>query len=105
MLTFMVTKSISIQRSLTGYISKGIALCGKMQFQDAMQAFDLAFMFTNSDSKTIHFILLIKAGQFFLAYLLLHHDFQAITLFVANRQEEAMQRVKGLADACPNADT
>jgi tetratricopeptide (TPR) repeat protein len=37
--------SISIQPSLTGYTSKGIALCGKKHFKDAMKAFDLAFMF------------------------------------------------------------
>jgi len=50
---------------LLGYISKGIALCGKKQFQDAMGAFDLGFMFTNEDSKVIHFLLLIKAGHTF----------------------------------------
>jgi len=47
---------------LTGYISKGTALCGNKQFQNAMRAFDIAFMFTNEDSKIIHFLLLIKAG-------------------------------------------
>lgn len=45
--------SISIQPSFTGYTSKGIALCGKKHFKDAMKAFDLAFMFTNGDSKAI----------------------------------------------------
>ena len=60
LITLMVKQSVSIQSSVTGHISRGIALCGKKQFQDAMQAFDLAFMFANEDSKTIH--LLIKAG-------------------------------------------
>ncbi|KAG2030344.1 WD40-repeat-containing domain protein [Suillus americanus] len=36
-------KSIAIQPSLLGYISKGIALCGNMQLWDAMEAFDFAF--------------------------------------------------------------
>jgi hypothetical protein len=43
-----------------GYISKGIALCGKKQLRDANRTFDIASTFT--DSKTIHFIFLIKAG-------------------------------------------
>jgi hypothetical protein len=43
-------------------MSKGIALCGKEQFQDAMEVFDFASMFTNGDLNTIHFLLLIKAG-------------------------------------------
>ncbi|KAG1789004.1 uncharacterized protein HD556DRAFT_1447278 [Suillus plorans] len=35
-------KSISIQPSLMGCISKGIVLCGKRQFEDAMKVFDIA---------------------------------------------------------------
>jgi hypothetical protein len=50
-----------------GYISKGIAMCGKKQVRDAKQAFDLAFAFANGDSKTNHVLLIIKAGRFFLA--------------------------------------
>ncbi|KAG0709236.1 hypothetical protein DFH29DRAFT_1074959 [Suillus ampliporus] len=59
------TKSVDIQPSLTGYISKGIALLGKKKILDAMSAFDVAFLFANEDSNIIHFILLIKAC---------HHD-------------------------------
>jgi hypothetical protein len=63
-LTFVdSTQSISIQPSLTGCLSQGIALCGKNLISDAMRAFDLAFMFTDQDPKTIHFLLLIKARQ------------------------------------------
>ncbi|KAG2737377.1 hypothetical protein P692DRAFT_20652962, partial [Suillus brevipes Sb2] len=40
-------KSISIQPSLAGYISKGIALCGKGLVREARAAFDVASMFTN----------------------------------------------------------
>jgi len=47
-----------------GYISKGIALCGKRQVWDASRAFDLASTFT--DPNTIHFIFLIKVGGMFL---------------------------------------
>jgi len=46
-----------------GYISKGLALCGKQQMRDAMAAFDLAFTFTNADPKTTHFLFLIKVGN------------------------------------------
>lgn len=54
-------KSISIQPSLTGCISKGIALGGKGNIRDSIQAFDLAFTFANEDPKIIIFLLLIKA--------------------------------------------
>ncbi|KAG0698020.1 hypothetical protein DFH29DRAFT_124342 [Suillus ampliporus] len=82
-------KAIRIQPSLTGCISKGIALCGTMQFEDAMKAFDLAFMFVDGDSSTIHLLLLIKA----------------IILFNANQHDEAILRVQELASTCPSADT
>ncbi|OAX34764.1 hypothetical protein K503DRAFT_420176 [Rhizopogon vinicolor AM-OR11-026] len=81
-------KSVSIQPSLTGYIAKGIALCGKMQFKEAMKAFDLAFMF-GGDPQTIHILLLIKA----------------VALFNANQHKDAMLRIQELASACPDADT
>ncbi|KAG1789544.1 uncharacterized protein HD556DRAFT_777664 [Suillus plorans] len=81
-------KSVNIQPSLSGLISKGIALCGKMQFEDAMKAFDLAFTFTNEDSKTVHLLLLIKA----------------IALFNANQRVDGMQRLQELAITCPNVD-
>ncbi|KAG2339395.1 hypothetical protein BDR05DRAFT_967930, partial [Suillus weaverae] len=81
-------KSINIQPSLTGYISKGIALCGKGHVREARIAFDIASMFTNQDPDTNHFLLLIKA----------------IALFNADQHEEAMLLVKELAAACPNAD-
>ncbi|OAX35520.1 hypothetical protein K503DRAFT_802760 [Rhizopogon vinicolor AM-OR11-026] len=80
-------KSVSIQPSLAGYISQGIALCGKKLLQDAMNAFDLAFMFTDGDSETILLLLL------------------AITLFNANQHEDAILRIQQLATACPAADT
>jgi hypothetical protein len=44
-----------------GYISKGIALCGKKQIRDANKAFDLAFTFADGESKTIYFLFLAKA--------------------------------------------
>ncbi|KIK40125.1 hypothetical protein CY34DRAFT_807490 [Suillus luteus UH-Slu-Lm8-n1] len=81
-------KSISIQLSLTGYISKGIALCGKGLIREARAAFDVASMFTNEDPDTNHFLLLIKA----------------IAHFNAAQHEEAMLLIKELAAACPDAD-
>ncbi|KAG0697842.1 hypothetical protein DFH29DRAFT_1020728, partial [Suillus ampliporus] len=81
------TKSVTIQPSLAGYIAKGISLCGKGQVQDARIAFDIAFMFTNEDSKTIHFLLL------------------AITLFSAGQHEEALLLVRELTAACSNNGT
>ncbi|KAG2336497.1 hypothetical protein BDR05DRAFT_971015, partial [Suillus weaverae] len=82
-------KSISIQPSLMGCISKGIALCGKRQFQDAMKAFDLAFIFVDADLNKTRLLLLIKA----------------IALFNANQHEEAILRVQELATARPDANT
>jgi hypothetical protein len=76
-----------------------------MQFQDAMKSFDIAFMFTNGDSKAIHFLLLIKASRLFLIHPRLHQTFQAIVQFNANRHEDAILRIQELAAACPNADT
>ncbi|KAG2335876.1 hypothetical protein BDR05DRAFT_971340 [Suillus weaverae] len=80
-------KSISIQPSLMGCISKGIALCGKRQFQDAMKAFDLAFMFVDEDLNKTRLLLLIKA----------------IALFNANQHDEAILRVQELATTRPDA--
>ncbi|KAG2147811.1 WD40-repeat-containing domain protein [Suillus bovinus] len=59
-LTLIVTQSVSIQLSLAGYVSKGIALCGKKQVREAMTEFDLAFTSTNGDSLTTQFLFLIK---------------------------------------------
>ncbi|KAG1766605.1 hypothetical protein EV702DRAFT_1282874 [Suillus placidus] len=81
-------KSISIQPSLTGFISKGIALCGQGHIREARATFDVASLFTNQDSETNHFLLLIKA----------------IALFSADQHEEAMLLVKELAAACPTSD-
>ncbi|KAG2153627.1 uncharacterized protein EDB93DRAFT_204215 [Suillus bovinus] len=81
-------KSISIQPSSTGYISKAIALCGKGHVRGARTALDVASMFTNQDSIANHFLLLIKA----------------ITLFNADQHEEAMLLIKELAAACLNTD-
>ncbi|KIK49125.1 hypothetical protein CY34DRAFT_797510 [Suillus luteus UH-Slu-Lm8-n1] len=81
--------SISIRPSLTGYISKGIALCGKGRIRDARAAFDVASMYTDQDPETIYFLLLIKATA----------------LFNADRRDEANLLLKELAAGCPNADT
>ncbi|KAG2361233.1 hypothetical protein BDR07DRAFT_1610267 [Suillus spraguei] len=80
-------KSISIQPSLMGCISKGIAHCGKRQFQDAMKAFDLAFMYMDADLNKTRLLLLIKA----------------IALFNANQHDEAILRVQELATTRPDA--
>lgn len=80
-------KSVSIESSFIGHVSKGLALCGKRQVWDATKAFDLAFTFTNADLKTIHFLFLIRA----------------IALFNVNQDEEALLPVQELA-ARPNAD-
>lgn len=80
-------KSVSIEPSFIGHVSKGLALCGKQQVWDATKAFDLAFTFTNADLKAIHFLFLIKI----------------IALFNANKDEEAVLPVQKLA-ARPNVD-
>ncbi|KAG2155099.1 uncharacterized protein EDB93DRAFT_134976 [Suillus bovinus] len=82
-------KSISIQASLMGYISKGVAHCGKRQFQDAMKAFDLAFMYVDADLDKTRLLLLIKA----------------IALFNAGQHDEAILRVQELAITRPNANS
>jgi hypothetical protein len=99
-----MTQSITIQSSLIGYISKGIALCGQGHVREARIAFDVASMFTNQDSKTNHFLILVKVTLIHLAYSLFHCVFQAITLFSADQHEEAIMLIKELADACPNTD-
>jgi hypothetical protein len=103
-LVSFVTQSISIQSSLTGYISKGIALCGKGHVLKARISFDVASMFTDQDPKTNHFLLLIKVTSICLAYSLFHCVFQAIALSSANQHEEAMLLIEELAAACPNTD-
>ncbi|KAG2362239.1 hypothetical protein BDR07DRAFT_1357912 [Suillus spraguei] len=81
-------KSINIQPSLIGYISKGIALCGTGHILDARAAFDVASMYTDQDPQTIHFMLLIKV----------------IALFNADQHDEANLLLKELT-AGPKADT
>jgi hypothetical protein len=81
-------QSVRIQPSFAGHIAEGIALCGKQQVLAARISFDLASMFTNGDSKTDHFLFLIKA----------------IALFNANEHQEAMLRIGELA-TCPNVDS
>ncbi|KAG2357071.1 hypothetical protein BDR07DRAFT_396678 [Suillus spraguei] len=81
-------KSISIQPSLAGYISKGIALCGKGHIQDARVTFDVASMYTDQYSQTTQFLLLIKT----------------IALFGAGHHDEANLLLKELTVGCPNAD-
>jgi hypothetical protein len=61
-------------------------------------------MFTDQDSKTNHFLILIKVSEIYLAYLLSHCVFQAIALFNAEQHEEATLLIKELAAACPNTD-
>ncbi|KAG1806784.1 uncharacterized protein HD556DRAFT_342280 [Suillus plorans] len=75
------TKSVSIEPSSIGYISKGLALCGNQQVHDAMAELDLAFTFTNADPKTTHFLFLIKA----------------IALFNVNPREQTVLPVQELA--------
>ncbi|KAG1854595.1 hypothetical protein F4604DRAFT_1932654 [Suillus subluteus] len=82
-------KSISIQPSLMGCISRGIALCGKGPFQDAMKAFDLGFMYVDADLNKTRFLLLIKA----------------IALFNAGRHDEAILRVQELATTRPDVNS
>ncbi|KAG2356044.1 hypothetical protein BDR07DRAFT_1424294, partial [Suillus spraguei] len=79
----------SIEPSLTGFISKGIAFCGKGHISDARAAFDVASTYTNQDLQTTHFLLLIKA----------------IALFSADQHDEAVLLLKELTTSCPNADT
>ncbi|KAG1893131.1 uncharacterized protein F5891DRAFT_1208096 [Suillus fuscotomentosus] len=84
-----VTFSVDGKHILSGgFISKGLALCGKGRTQEARVAFDVASMFTNHDSEINQFLLLIKA----------------IALFNADQHEEAMVLIKDLAAACPNVD-
>ncbi|KAG2354047.1 hypothetical protein BDR07DRAFT_638530 [Suillus spraguei] len=82
-------KSISIQPSLTGYISKGFALCGRDYVQGARAAFDVASMYTDQDSQTTHFLLLIKA----------------MALYSVNRHNEADLLLEELTIGCPNPNT
>jgi hypothetical protein len=88
-----------------GYVSKGIALCGKKQVWNANKAFDFASTFTDGDPSTIHFLFLAKAGCIFLCLFHVSLQYQAMALFNANMHADAMRRVQELAAACPNADT
>jgi hypothetical protein len=89
---------------LIGYISKGIALCGKGLVREARIAFDVASIFMKEDSATSHLLLLIKVHLICLVYSLLQLVFEAIALFNAAQYEEAMLLVKELAAASPDAD-
>lgn len=92
-----------------GYISKGIALCGKERLWDAIASFDLASIFLDSEQMTAEMLLLVK--------VLRHtcdsvsgfdgiYDFmQAIALFDAGDRDGALRRVQDLATACRHADT
>ncbi|KAG1750616.1 WD40-repeat-containing domain protein [Suillus paluster] len=80
-------KSLSVEPSLAGYLAKGIALCGKRQVSDATNVFNVAFAFADGDSKTNHFLFLIKA----------------IALFNVNHKEEEMLPIQELATH-PNPD-
>ncbi|KAG1804619.1 WD40-repeat-containing domain protein [Suillus variegatus] len=96
-------KSLRINPSLTCYVAKGIALCGKRQFRDATKVFDLAFTSTDGNSTT-HLLFLIKACFSFIAHSALHYESQAITLFNANKHDEAMLRVQELVTDFPDTD-
>lgn len=79
-------QSIAIKPSLTGHISKGIALCGNRQFQKATAAFDIAFTFTKKDPTLIHLLFLIKV----------------IALFNVNEHDRAIQRIGELSSTPHN---
>ncbi|KAG2142854.1 heterokaryon incompatibility protein-domain-containing protein [Suillus bovinus] len=85
----MAAQSIGIQPSSIGYISKGIALCGIGHITRARAAFDVASVYTDQGSETIHFLLLIKA----------------IALFNADQHDEANLLLEELINGCPNTDT
>jgi hypothetical protein len=89
---------------LTGYISKGIALCGKGNVRHARAAFDVASFFTNQDSKTNHFLSLIKVGRRSSSRIFSTSLFQAVALFNADQHEEAMLLIEELTAACTNVD-
>jgi len=76
-----------------------------MEFGEATEAFDLAFMFAAQDSSLTCLILLVKACLVFILIFTASSSYQAIALFNANKQKEAMQRIKELAAICPDADT
>jgi hypothetical protein len=61
-------------------------------------------MYTDQDSQTIHFLLLIKVCYSCLACSLSHCIFQAITLFDAGQHDEANLLLRELAVGCPNVD-
>ncbi|KAG0698908.1 hypothetical protein DFH29DRAFT_1002449 [Suillus ampliporus] len=81
--------SIAIQPSSFGYISKAIALCGSEKLLDAMEAFDLACVYSDHHPITVDLLLLIKA----------------VTLFNANRHDEARRRVQVLGTAYQCSDS
>jgi hypothetical protein len=89
---------------LTGYVSKGIALCGKGLVREARAAFDVASIFMKEDSATSHLLLLIKVHLICLVYSLLQYVFEAIALFNADQHNEAVLLIIELAAASPDAD-
>lgn len=81
-------QSISIKRSSVGFMSKGIALCGKGQIREACSAFDLALKMATGDSTTHNLISLMKAAA----------------IFSANEHEEAIMCVKDMAEFSVDSD-
>lgn len=81
-------QSISIQHSAIGFMSRGIALCGKGQIREACSALDLALKLATGDSATHPLFHLIKA----------------ITTFNTNAQEEAIMCVNDMANVSLGAD-
>ncbi|KIK39211.1 hypothetical protein CY34DRAFT_14532 [Suillus luteus UH-Slu-Lm8-n1] len=79
----------AIKPSLTGHISKGIALCRQGLVREVKIAFDIASVAMSQDSTNIHFIHLIKA----------------IALINANQCKEAMLLIQELAAIYPNTNT
>ncbi|KAG2037303.1 WD40-repeat-containing domain protein [Suillus americanus] len=81
-------KSISIQKSLIGYMAKAIAHYGLRQIREANIAFDLALRFATGDSATHHLLVLIRA----------------IAIFNTNAYDDAIAYVNDMAEVSHDAD-
>ncbi|KAG2127373.1 hypothetical protein BD769DRAFT_1387828 [Suillus cothurnatus] len=81
-------QSISIQKSLIGYLAKAIAHYGLKQIREANVAFDLALRFAAGDSATHHLLVLIRA----------------IATFNTNAYDEALMYVNDMAEVSFDAD-
>jgi WD40 repeat protein len=81
-------RSITIQKSLIGYLAKAIAHFGMKQTREANVAFDLALRFTVGDSAAHHLLVLIRA----------------IATFNAGAYEDALMYVNDMAEVSFDAD-